>query len=388
MKIGIDISTLQDKYYSGVSEYTHNLLNEILSLDGTNEYILYYNSFSDVDINFKIESRNVKFFRTYYPNKLFNYGMQKILHTPKIDKLIGGVDVFFSPHLNFYSLSSDCYKIITIHDVSFLRYKDFFSIRKNLWHSAINIKKLLRQYDKVIAVSKNTKNDLIDLCDVPSEKIEVIYSGICDDMRKIDFGIESESQYRESIIKKYDLPEKFILYLGNIEPRKNIETIIKAFDLLCQEKTFLKFQLVITGARCWKSKNTIQAWQNSENKEKIKFLGYIDKDEKKYLYNLANIFVYPSFYEGFGFPPLEAIFCACPTVISSNSSLAEVVGKLAVSVDSFNVNSLKRAIKETLLNEKNIISKSIFMPNFKQNFCWKNTAERIIKIINNKNITN
>lgn len=382
MKIGVDISVLFDKYYSGVSEYAYNLIKELLNIDKKNEYVLYYNSFKDLELKNPIKADNVRMIKTAYPNKIFNYGMQKIFHYPKIDKAIGGVDMFFSPHLNFYSLSKDCYKIITIHDVSFLHYPEFFSLRKNLWHTAINIRKLLKKYDKIIAVSENTKQDLIELCSVPSEKISVIYSGLDKSLFSFNENIALEKNNLFKIKEKYRLPEKYIFYIGNIEPRKNIETIIKAFDVL-RENTSFDYELIIAGAKCWKSNRTIKAWQDSKNKNKIRFLGYVDKVDKKYLYESAALFVYPSFYEGFGFPPLEAIACGCPTIIGASSSLAEIVGKGAIMVDVFNINSLARAMKESLENNrlKTYFSKN--SANFKLNFTWEKSAERHLALFEN-----
>lgn len=386
MKIGIDISTLLDRYYSGVSEYAHNLICELVRLDKNNEYVLYYNSFKDPDLKLNFASDNIKICRTEYPNRIFNYGLEKVLRLPKIDKLIGGADIFFSPHLNFYAFSSACYKIITIHDVSFLRYPEFFSIRKNLWHRAINIKKLLKQYDKIIAVSENTKNDLREMCAVPEAKIEVIYSGIDNNLRPIDINDTFEQQQCKKIKQKYKLPEKFIFYLGNIEPRKNIEAIISAFDLLLEkDKNYAEYNLVIAGAKCWKSKSILEKWEKSSNKNKIIFLGYVEKADKKYLYNSAEIFIYPSFYEGFGFPPLEALACACPVIISGNSSLAEIAGNHAIIVNPYNTVEIAKTIKQVLNNRDYYKKKLINAFALKANYSWEKTASQYLRLFYHAN---
>ena len=251
MKIGIDIRTLMDVHYSGVPEYTYNLIKEILKLDVKNTYKLFYNSGRDASQNipdFKFE--NCEIIKTRYPNKVFNYLMQKTLKYPKIDKLLG-VNVLFTPHINFISLSGNSKKIITIHDLSFLRYPEFFSLRKNFWHWAINVKKLLKKFDIIVAVSENTKKDIIELCEIPEEKIKVIYSGIDNIYQKIEKNNSDLNRVKE----KYSLPEKFILYLGTIEPRKNIEGLIKAFEIFKQQNPeHIEIHLVLAGARGWKSK--------------------------------------------------------------------------------------------------------------------------------------
>jgi len=207
MKIGIDIRTLMDRRYSGVPEHTLNLVKEILKLDQENEYKLFYNSFKDIKDNLpELSGRNVEIIKTNYPNKVFNYILQKILHQPKLDKLLGGVDVFLSPHINFTSLTKNCKHILVIHDLSFLRYPEFFNFKKKFWHSLINVRKLMKRADKIIAISENTKNDIMDLGGVSEDKIEVIYPGV-DKSYKV---ISSPDIGRTMVKKKYNLPDKFI----------------------------------------------------------------------------------------------------------------------------------------------------------------------------------
>jgi len=349
MQIGIDIRTLMEKEYSGVSEYTLNLVRAILEEDRENEYKLFYNSGRDISgrmPEFKYEK--VEVVSAHYPNKIFNYLMQKTLRQPKVDQLLG-VDIFWLPNLNFISLSSQAKKILTIHDLSFLRYPNFFSLQRNLWHYIINIKKLIRESDKIIAVSENTKNDIIELTGVSEAKIEVIYSGIDEEFRIID----KNDQSLEEVKKKYDLADKFILFLGTLEPRKNIIGLIKAFNEFRENWAGGKerIELAIAGGRGWKEKGARQEREKSKYKEDIKFLGYIPRQDKAYLYNLASIFVYPSFYEGFGFPPLEAMACGLPVVTSFSSSLPEAVGEASLLIDPYKTGEIAEAIRRILSDE-------------------------------------
>ena len=186
MRIGIDIRTLMEKEYSGVSEYTLNLVKAILDQDRKNEYKLFYNSGRDIRGRMpEFKNDNVEIVSTRYPNKIFNYLLQKILRYPEIDKMLE-VDIFWLPNLNFISLSRKVKKILTIHDLSFLRYPNFLGLQRNLWHYIINIKKLIREFDIIIAVSENTKNDIIDLAGVSSDKVEVIYPGIGEEFKTIN----------------------------------------------------------------------------------------------------------------------------------------------------------------------------------------------------------
>ena len=175
MKIGVDIRALMDERYSGVSAYAEQLLKEILRQDQENEYYLFYNSFHNLSARFSsLESERVKVVGTRFPNKIFNYGFQKIFGRPYLDKVLGGVDVFWSPHFNFSNFSKDSKNILTVHDLSFLRAPEFFSWRKNCWHKLLGIKKLIKKADLIVAISKNTKLDLMDIFQVPAEKIKVI----------------------------------------------------------------------------------------------------------------------------------------------------------------------------------------------------------------------
>jgi len=348
MKIGLDIRTLMEARYSGVSEYSYNLVKEILRLDPVNQYKLFYNSFRDISKHLpSFYLANVELVGKSYPNKIFNYLLQKFLVYPKIDQLLE-VNLFFMPHLNFIALSPQSKSVLTVHDLSFLRYSEFFSWRKNFWHYMINVKQLVNNFTRIIAVSANTKNDLIKLLQVNPAKIKVIYSGVGEDYQPIKAGGFELAEVR----KKYNLPTRFILYLGTLEPRKNVEGIIRAYSELRVASYELRdYKLVIAGGRGWRSSRIFSEWQESKYKEDIKFLGYVDKQDKVFLYNLATVFIYPSFYEGFGLPPLEAMACGLPVITSYSSSLPEVVGDAAILVDPYNITDIAQALNQVLSNQ-------------------------------------
>jgi len=381
MKIGVDIRPLMDKEYSGVSWYTLDLLTAILDQDKINEYFLYYNSGHDISSRMpKILAANVKTVSTKYPNKLFNYLLQNVLHWPKLDKLSGGVDIFWLPHINFASFSKNCRKILTIHDLSFLIFPEFFSDRKNFWHRMINVKKIISAVDKIIAISENTKKDIVDNIGVPAEKIMVVYSGVGAEFKLLD----SNDDNLKKIKDKYRLPDKFILNIGTIEPRKNIVGLVQAFDLMAQIPKFQDYYLVIAGSSGWKNKEIFKAINLAKNKDKIKIIGYIEKSERTYFYNLAEIFCYPSFYEGFGLPVLEAMACGTPVITSAVSSLPEVAGEAALYVDPNDINSITEAMQQLAAREE--LQKLMVVRGLVQakKFSWKKTAEKYLEIFNQK----
>jgi len=373
MTIGFDIRSLLDKYYSGVSEYTLNLLTELLKQDDKNNYALYYNCGRDLSGRLpKLSSKQVTTVATRYPNKLFNYFLQKIVRWPKLDqvlKLNAKTDVFLAPHINFLSLSSAPKKVLTIHDLSFLRYSEFFSWRKNFWHRLINVPKLVKQFDAIVAVSEHTKMDIVELLGFSAEKIKVIYAGLNPELRPV-----LDIKELDLVRQKYNLPNKFILYLGNIEPRKNISGLITAFNLLKNKTGDRDLKLVVAGATGWKIKETFGAWQLSPYSDDIVFLGYVDKPDKAAIYSLARVFAYPSFYEGFGFPPLEAMACGTPVVASCASSLPEVLGSAALLVDPDNAAEIATALEEAITNEP--LRQQLALAGLKQaaQFNWSKTA--------------
>jgi len=380
MKIGVDIRTLMDARYSGVSEYTLNLLKRMLELDTINEYRFFYNSFGDCPNVPEFAKKNVRLIKYNYPNKILNYFYFKIFNSPKIDKELEA-DVFFMPHINFIGLSQGAKSLITVHDLSFLRYGEFFSWRKNFWHRMVNVRKMIKRFSLVVAVSENTKRDILELCSISPDKIKVIYSGIGEEYRKLG---DDQAAKLVEVKNKHGLPDKFILYLGTVEPRKNVEGIIGAYNQLRIKNYELRdYKLIIAGSRGWRSNNIYKKWEQSEFKNDIRFLDYVAGEDKVYLYNLASAFVYPSFYEGFGFPPLEAMAAGCPVIASFASSLPEVVGDAGLMVDPYNINDMARAMAE-ILTDKGLRNRLIArgLEQVKK-FNWRNTADEYLKILNN-----
>ena len=245
----------------------------------------------------------------------------------------------------------------------------------------INVKKLVKRFSTIVAVSENTKRDIVELCGIDENKVKVIYAGVGEEYRRM---ADDQSLKMAKVREKYKLPDKFILYLGTVEPRKNVEGIIRAYNEVRSKKLELRnINLVIAGGKGWKSKKIYREREESKFKDDIKFLGYIDPEDKVYLYNLASVFVYPSFYEGFGFPPLEAMACGLPVVASFASSLPEVVGDAALMVDPYNINDISRALKEILTNEN--LRNQLIARGLKRagEFSWRKTADEYLKVLKN-----
>lgn len=382
MRIGIDIRCFSKGKNTGVEEYTLNILEQLFELDKKNKYVLFLNSFSEPNFDLKIFSRfkNVTIKRFRYPNKLLNFCFW-YLHWPFVDKMIGEVDVFFMPNINFIALSKKTKLILTIHDLSYEIFPQTFSLKRRLWHHIINPRKLCQGAEKIIAVSESSKNDIISYWKIPEKKIKVIYNGIPADFEQLDHNNPELLKIKE----KYGLPFKFIFYLGTIEPRKNIPAIVIAYDHLRElnNPQLNKYKLVIAGSKGWKTKNILFVMKNAKFTDDIIFINNITNEDKAAVYTMASLFVYPSFFEGFGIPVLEAMRCGVPTITSNTSSLPEVVDSGAIMVDPDKPDELYVAIKEILLNrdfyaimQQKALKQAV-------RFNWKASARELLKVFDN-----
>lgn len=377
MKIGIDIRCLVEGRRTGVEEYTINLLENLFAMDKKNKYVLFLSSFRrpDIDLqNFKDHKNvSVRIFRC--PNKLLNF-LFWYFNFPKIDRMLGGVDMLFFPNIIFGAWSKDAKAVLTMHDLSFERYPETFSWKRRLWHVFINPGKLCRQADKIITVSQSSKNDIVDLYRVSEGKIGVIPSAVSEKF----FVMDRNNSRLIEVKEKYGLPYKFILYLGTVEPRKNIVGIIRAYNQLrkISHPELEKYKLVIAGASGWKQKKIFNEIKKSPYRQDIILAGYICDEDKPALYNLASLFVYPSFFEGFGFPPLEAMNCGVPVIVSNISSLPEVVGGAGIMVDPDKPDEIFQAMREILLNRD--LQEKLRKNGLEQakKFNWKKTAREFL----------
>jgi len=212
--------------------------------------------------------------------------------------------------------------------LSFELFPDTFSKKRQWWHRTINPKAQCERADVILTPSENTRRDIVELYDIDSSKIFVTYPGT---LRT--FILDQDQTL--SVKSKYKLPDKFILFLGTVEPRKNIDGLIAAYKLsLLKHK---KYELIIAGCKGWKSGGTMKAIEEVPG---VRYVDYVDAADKPALYNLANLFVFPSLYEGFGIPVLEAFASGTPVITSNCSSLVEVAGDAAYLVDPNNASDI------------------------------------------------
>jgi len=378
MRIGIDLRVLAKGTRSGIEEYTINLLSRLLSWDRNVQFKLFYNAFNQVELDYDwLKLPNVELKKFHFPNRFVFDPAAKFLRLPKIDKLLGGCDVFFAPHFLLSPVSGQCKKIITFHDLSFEYWPEFFSWRKRLWHASLAPRARALETDKIIAVSESTKDDLADLYGVAEEKIKVIYSGVGEEFKQLS------KQVCLSAAQKYNLPASFILYFGTLEPRKNVVGLIKAYEIWRAEAAAAASApaLVLAGSKGWLYDEIFSAAKNSPFADDIKFIGFIEPQDKPQLFNLASLFVYPSFFEGFGFPPLEAMACGVATITSHTSSFPEVAAGSALMVDPYNYEEIAWAIQEVW--QDNNLRKSLITDGLERvkNFSWDKCARETLDFL-------
>lgn len=375
--IGIDIRMLARGNKTGIEEYTSELLENMLPLDKDIDFKLFYNGWKKKKLDYEwLNLPNVELMDFKIPNRIIDGTFR--FNFPKIDKLMGGVNRFFSPHIFSSATSALCEKTVTFHDLSFEKYPEFYSSQKNIWHFSMNPRKQAEQANKIIAVSNSTKQDLVEIYKIDPEKIKVIYSGLSWKAKRNI--LPHEKIY---VKKKYNLPENYILYLGTLEPRKNIISLLKVFEEI-KTRGMLKgsdFKLIIAGSKGWLYDDIFKTAQSFTSRNDIIFTGFVAEKDKPALYGMAKLFIYPSFYEGFGFPPLEAMAQKTPVITSNISSIPEAVENSAITINPSNPDELKEAIEHILTDKKFAQRLADLGKGRSEQFDWKKCAEETLDFI-------
>jgi glycosyltransferase involved in cell wall biosynthesis len=261
--------------------------------------------------------------------------------------------------------------VSTIHDLTPVIFPAWHQIHRVL-SSKMLFPKLIRDSDRIIAISHHTKSDIIRYYRVPEQKISVIHHGASDNYRKMD------PQIVDLIRQKYHLNNPFALFVGTLEPRKNIPTLLKSFALCKKKNPDLK--LVIVGHKGWKYAEVFTTIADLHLEKEIIFLHYVPHEDLPAIYNAAELFVYPSLYEGFGLPPLEAMQCGIPVITSNTSSLPEIIGNGGIMVDPLDIQDL--ADKMSLLLTDNQSRQDNIRYNLSrcQQFSWEKCARQTAEV--------
>ena len=354
MKITIDVSQMA---YSGtgVGRYTFELVKALLSLPSPHQFILW---------------AGVRKQRFYFESlqKTEPWSRATWVYSHVSPKLAGMLFNYSPLHLEYLSGETDLIHlsdwtapvtrvptVTTVHDLAFVKYPE--TVDPLIRHTqSIRLSRIISHGNHIIADSVSTKNDLVEKYQIKESQIDVVYPGISTTYSPVS------KEELERVKTKYSLPSRYILSLGTQEPRKNLERLIEA------TRTF-GLPLVIAGKYGWGKK--------VGNPQHVTVLGFVAEDDLPALYSSATVFCYPSLYEGFGFPVLEAMACGTPVVTSNISSLPEVTGDAAILVDPMNIESIKSGIEQALTSSEKMIKKGIQQA---KKFSWQNTASQVIKI--------
>lgn len=370
MKIGVDIRTI-NKPKSGVGYYVTNLVREFQNIDTTNEYFMISNN-NSYELEFK-KLDNFVNFKTWVSNENHIVGdLWESFYLPRL-LLNKGVDVFHGPAFMIPLRSTGFRTVVSIHDVvAFTRPETV--PRKYALYMKLLLRQVVRKVDKIIAPSISTKNDLVKYLYTPEEKIHVIYDAVSPKYCPTAPGYD-----REEIKRKFGIRNKYIFFAGNLEPRKNLIRLMEAFSMI-RSKLGEDYQLVICGKKGWLYKNILQTYERLRMNNDIVLTNYVGEKDLLNLYRSADIFAFPTLYEGFGFPPLEAMGCGVPVIASNVSSLPEIVGDAALMVDPLNTREISEAIltltrSESLRNE--LKEKGLRQS---ARFSWEDTARKTLDV--------
>lgn len=364
MKIGI-ITDVVDGNKTGVGIYTYNLIKNFSRIDKENEYYLIHYKKTSLDI---YESNKEIIIPLLKP--FGNLVWRVVVLPPKLkDK---GFDLLHDPYgLGPLAFDIPFKKVITLHELTETHSPKSFRRLSVMLHKLL-YPKTVKNVDMILTDSEFIKQDIIKHLKVQEEKIKVIYLAADEKFKPLR---------QDEIIKikqKYHLDFPFVLYVGGIGAKKNISALIKAYYKLKEDCK--GYKLVIVGPKVRTYEEIFETVEKLNLQKDVIFTGYVPDDDLPKLYNAASLFVYPSLYEGFGLPPLEAMSCGTPVITSNAASLPEVVGDAGITVDTYDVDRLAKAIKEVLSNDglrEDMVKKGLKRAKM---FSWEKTAKETLKI--------
>lgn len=334
MHIAINCRSFLTKNYTGIGRYASQLVRSLASLDHDNHYALYVKKrlFDQKRKAPQITASNFSTVVDY-----FNQGPQRLLK--KIDLYHSpGPDVIRMDHTKV---------VVTIHDLVYKAYpqghtQDTLRLTDEQVHS------FLPTVSKLICVSQNTKNDVMKFFNVDEHKLTVIHHGV-------DQGVfypvaEDDRRKAQAYLQGSGIIQPYILYVGTIEPRKNLKNLFLAFKRL-KDKNKWQGKLVVAGMMGWKTGQILDELARFNLRDDVIFLGFVDDEKLRYLYSLARVFVFPSFYEGFGYPLIEAFSCGAAVCCSTTSSCPEIAAEAALFFDPENVEQMAQRIDEAVDDE-------------------------------------
>jgi glycosyltransferase involved in cell wall biosynthesis len=334
VRIGIDARKLHD---FGIGTYIRNLLRQLARLDSQNEFVVFCRP-DDRDTLATLGEN----FRPVV-ERSGNYSIAEQIKIP-IAVRREGVTLFHAPHYVLPPLVR-CRSVVTIHDCIHLMFPQYLPNRLALEYARMSIALAARRATRVLTVSESSKRDILRFVDTEPSKIDVIYNAYDD-----RFGVEPREEDVIRVRERYQLHDEFVLYAGNVKPHKNLARLIESFDIV-RKRGLGHLKLVLIGDDISRYSALRRAVHRHQLHKYVRFLGYLPEETLAVMYRLAGVFVFPSLYEGFGLPPLEAMASGTPVVTSNLSSLPEVAGDAAVLVDPYDPNAIADGIYRVLTDE-------------------------------------
>jgi glycosyltransferase involved in cell wall biosynthesis len=334
VRIGIDARKLHD---FGIGTYIRNLLRQLARMDRQTEFVILCRpedreTLAALGENFRAVVQTAP-----------NYSVSEQVRIP-LALAREGVTLFHAPHYVLPPLVR-CKAVVTIHDCIHLMFPQYLPNRFAYTYARTSIALAARRATRIMTVSESSKRDILRFVDTEPDKIDVIYNAY-DDRFAIDPLEEDVVRVRE----RYQLQSEFVLYAGNVKPHKNLERLIEAFHLV-RNRGLDHLKLVLIGDEISKYTALRRAVHHHQLHKYVRFLGYLPEETLAVMYRLAGVFVFPSLYEGFGLPPLEAMASGTPVVTSNVSSLPEVAGDAAVLVDPYDPRAIADGIYQVLTDE-------------------------------------
>jgi alpha-1,3-rhamnosyl/mannosyltransferase len=372
MKIAVDIRHLATAQPSGIGRYTIEILERMTKLSKTDQFLLFSCGSNETLSKLpKFNGKNIAIIKHNESSRIISSKLLFTAHTLD-DFLPQKPDIWFFPNINIIKTHRPY--AITIHDLSFELFPNFFTSNMRLWHKLANPRNLTRNASAILSVSENTKNNLSMLWGIQDNKITTTPLGVSDDFTQY------EQPCDKNHLQSLGINFPYILSLCSLEPRKNIETIIEAYGMwrdanTINDKESSIMHLVLAGGNGWKNSQIHKLINSSRYKSFIHALGFITENQKPTLYRHAKLFVFPSFFEGFGLPIVEALASGTPVISSFSGSMQEVGKEHVIYVDPYNMNDLSLALNVALEQKK----ENFTIPS--NIYSWDATARRTLGVL-------
>jgi len=368
MKIAIDCHTLEIEHWAGKEQSLFNIVKSLAAVDGENEYILYFRHPVQTKIDYP-QSWEVRAFKL--PTPFWQIRVLLDMWFITRPRLLFVPCVYLLPAIKFFIPT-----VVMLHDLTAFipgiqgTHESHLVLKEKLF-----VQLALQKSRAVISVSENTKKDCLQYFKVKSEKIKVIYPGNKEQLHPI-----SDEAAINDVLKKNGLPEKFLLSVSTLEPRKNIVNMIKAYQEYDAEAAGTCPPLLVVGKKGWYYEEFFQLVTDLKLEDKVIFTGFLPEEILPVLYSRATLVLYPSLYEGFGSPVLEAMSCGAPVITSNNSSLPEVAGDAALMIDPYSILEIKEAIKKIITDDT--LRRELRERGLKraQNFSWQKFSQELMLV--------